>query len=142
MSKIEIDEIAVKKHLKVSGKNATVVINTGSHGIGVWFSKKGEPDSNQFSIYAGNDYFAAMYYPPKDFFESGVKHRMPFAISEQGFQYPLPTGGVKMIPLRALVSLLDALSVGVSELIPKVPSVSFGGTNQLATPLASSKEES
>ncbi len=131
MSKIEIDELTVKKHLKVGNKDAILTVDTGAHGIGVFFSRRDQPDTSQFSVYCDGKNFSAMFWPPKEFWDQGKKGKYPFAISEQGLQFPRPDGTVKIIPLKALVSLLDALSAGVGELHPK-----------LATPLASPEVES
>lgn len=117
MSRIEVDQVVVGKHVKIHTAGAMMDIHGGpTGGVGFWLANKGSPTGTDcigaFSQKGLPPYF--LVYPKEDFWEPGSK-KLPFAFSPNGLQIPSPDGSVVNISLNQICEWAKALQANQSK---------------------------
>jgi hypothetical protein len=111
MSEPEVmDELVVKKHIKMSSEAGKIDAHCSNNSIGVWVTGTNSgPDVDQISLVVqrGRGPFVALW-PKRNYF-TGTR-RMPFALSSEGLQVPHPDGSVTILPLEKLAMLVKKLA--------------------------------
>lgn len=84
MSSINVEQLEVGKHFKVTNGHSTLTIHSSPHTLGVWLSQKGRANSDQISMVADKQQIYFACYPRKGEF----KNNLPFAFGPGGLQCP------------------------------------------------------
>lgn len=111
MSSLSTDELAVRKHLKMENKSASIEALTTKSHVGVWFNKKSNVGTpfESFSIVSDKDGTpSVMLWPPRSYFQQHVQP-LPFALGANGLQIPKPDGMVRIVPLKQVADALLAI---------------------------------
>lgn len=111
MSHLQVDQLEVGKHVKIHYNGCKLDVHAGNSGIGMWLTKDGnKPDENTIGMFIGpHDLPYFMIYPTKDYWESGLKMKLPFAFTSEGVQIPHPDGTRTFIKFKEISDLVKLL---------------------------------
>lgn len=125
MSHLEVEQIDVGRHVRIKAGELRLNIHANDGSVGAWLSEKGKVDFDCLSVFLRKGeapYVQA--YPFKEYFQSSVSYRLPFAFgTRHGLQIPHSDGKVTVISLEQLSSLakLFEAMVAAGKIDPKTP---------------------
>lgn len=104
MSKIEVEELVVDRHVKMSSALGRIDVHASDNTLGIWISPKdSKAPCGQFGVFIDHGRVCLGLYP--DYPTKNV----PFAISTAGLQVVKRDGTVIVMPLEKLAELVESV---------------------------------